>query len=353
MAAFLKQTVLVAALTVAYVRLATTDLVPLTGDHVCVSKTCTAVEKNESYVGCAGCPPDQEPPVDNSTTDCRELPTSTTAVPLPSPASPKCPTSRTQTCYRTVVRYEERSANVKHCCPGYVEKEEGKCIWHHPLHHLACQVTGARLRHFRPSWRCGAHARCVVKSCICDRGYTADSAGFHCIDIDECVTQHPCEHYCNNTDGGYICQCRPSHDLHSNGHNCTAKTLTNPGPAKTQTSTTTVPAAISTTSPPSTPRTSIEGPQRAVHLEDASTSTSLVAGLAAGAALVVVVAAAALYYQRRRAFQRRPAGGDTEHSAYLPPGGATAIIVPPQHDGHLAFENHLYQDLPPHGNTDA
>ena len=31
MAAFLKQTVLVAALTVAYVRLATTDLVPLTG----------------------------------------------------------------------------------------------------------------------------------------------------------------------------------------------------------------------------------------------------------------------------------------------------------------------------------
>ena len=52
-----------------------------------------------------------------------------------------CGSSRTQTCYRTVVRYEERSANVKHCCPGYVEKEEGKCICEYPLTTPICFVT--------------------------------------------------------------------------------------------------------------------------------------------------------------------------------------------------------------------
>ncbi|KAI0210789.1 hypothetical protein LSAT2_004429 [Lamellibrachia satsuma] len=359
MAAILKQTILLAVLTVAYVRVSTTDLVPLTGDHVCARKTCVAVERNETYVGCPGCPRDQEPPTDDSMRGCGELPfPGFTPPPTPTPSPAECSTARRQTCYHTVTRHEQRSANVRHCCPGYVEKEDGKCIRHHLFHHMACQMMGARVQGFRP-WtgslpkpRCGRNARCVVDHCVCARGYVPDSEGYHCVDIDECVTLWPCEQYCINTDGGYYCECGTLHELHSNLHNCTGTTSTTTSRnAPKATSTTTTRPSSSTTESKTTPGTSNEGAIRGrTDRLNASTSPALITGLLAGAALVVLVAVVALFYIRRQATRRQPAGGDTEHSAYMPPGGVNAIIIP-RHPGHLAFENHLYQDLPPLGHT--
>lgn len=39
-------------------------------------------------------------------------------------------------------------------------------------------------------------------------------------DIDECSTEHNCEHVCVNTDGSYKCACRDGYALDSNGRTC-------------------------------------------------------------------------------------------------------------------------------------
>ena len=39
-----------------------------------------------------------------------------------------CLHSRRETCFHLVTHFEARSTNVKHCCRGYVEREEGKCV---------------------------------------------------------------------------------------------------------------------------------------------------------------------------------------------------------------------------------
>ncbi|WAR19223.1 MATN2-like protein [Mya arenaria] len=42
-----------------------------------------------------------------------------------------------------------------------------------------------------------------------------------CEDVNECNTgAHDCVHICNNTDGGYICSCDPGFSLNSNGNSC-------------------------------------------------------------------------------------------------------------------------------------
>ena len=39
-----------------------------------------------------------------------------------------CLLSRRETCFHLVTHFEARSTNVKRCCAGFVEKEEGKCV---------------------------------------------------------------------------------------------------------------------------------------------------------------------------------------------------------------------------------
>ncbi|GFN92229.1 fibulin-5 [Plakobranchus ocellatus] len=41
------------------------------------------------------------------------------------------------------------------------------------------------------------------------------------LDIDECLLQtDKCDYSCNNTDGGYVCDCAPGFVLNYNGHTC-------------------------------------------------------------------------------------------------------------------------------------
>ena len=44
--------------------------------------------------------------------------------------------------------------------------------------------------------------------CICDKGYTADSTGQKCLDVDECKDASVCRNgQCRNSPGGFQCVC--------------------------------------------------------------------------------------------------------------------------------------------------
>ena len=39
-------------------------------------------------------------------------------------------------------------------------------------------------------------------------------------DVDECISNSPCAHYCTNTAGSFKCSCRPGYKLNSDGKTC-------------------------------------------------------------------------------------------------------------------------------------
>ncbi|XP_053374787.1 fibrillin-2-like [Mercenaria mercenaria] len=57
---------------------------------------------------------------------------------------------------------------------------------------------------------CGENATCYIRKekpeCKCKKGFR--EVNKHCIDVDECTSdKHVCSNSCNNTVGGYVCQC--------------------------------------------------------------------------------------------------------------------------------------------------
>lgn len=65
---------------------------------------------------------------------------------------------------------------------------------------------------------CKNNGKCVKpEQCTCTVGYT----GKHCeLDINECVTDKPCDQMCYNTDGSFYCTCRLGFILHSDRQSC-------------------------------------------------------------------------------------------------------------------------------------
>ena len=43
---------------------------------------------------------------------------------------------------------------------------------------------------------------------------------FFSTDIDECLSDHDCNHTCSNVDGSYTCSCREGYVLQADGRNC-------------------------------------------------------------------------------------------------------------------------------------
>ncbi|XP_052241381.1 uncharacterized protein LOC127851584 [Dreissena polymorpha] len=69
---------------------------------------------------------------------------------------------------------------------------------------------------------CSGVAKCSVSNsevmCVCPNGYN----GTNCSDIDECVIgKNTCSQDCNNTDGGYRCQCKEGYVLQNDNATCT------------------------------------------------------------------------------------------------------------------------------------
>ncbi|OWF37427.1 uncharacterized protein LOC110467400 [Mizuhopecten yessoensis] len=67
---------------------------------------------------------------------------------------------------------------------------------------------------------CHVHAKCILKQCVCDDGYSGD--GINCIDINECETGDDNCHInseCINNEGSFDCSCKPGYE--GNGLTCT------------------------------------------------------------------------------------------------------------------------------------
>lgn len=91
---------------------------------------------------------------------------------------------------RTVFYRQVVHDYVRKCCPGWIsfKSDDQDCM--KPLCLTECLHGG----------NCSG-----PEYCTCPRNYT----GAHCeIDVDECQTgRHDCQHLCNNTIGGYTCDC--------------------------------------------------------------------------------------------------------------------------------------------------
>lgn len=60
-----------------------------------------------------------------------------------------------------------------------------------------------------------------LQRCWCRIGYKPVDDGLVCVDVDECVDRPDfCSHYCNNTQGSFVCFCSQGYVLEPDGHSC-------------------------------------------------------------------------------------------------------------------------------------
>ncbi|XP_021100835.1 fibrillin-3 isoform X3 [Heterocephalus glaber] len=116
-------------------------------------------------------------------------------------------------------------------CPrGYLLEEDGRtckgafacrCPPGFTQRHQACFDQDECLAQPGP---CGAHGRCLNVPgsfrCECYQGFTLDSSGRGCKDVDECDGPHRCRHGCQNEVGGYRCSCPQGFTQHSQWAQC-------------------------------------------------------------------------------------------------------------------------------------
>ncbi|XP_057697171.1 fibrillin-2b isoform X1 [Corythoichthys intestinalis] len=71
---------------------------------------------------------------------------------------------------------------------------------------------------------CGSQASCVNTpgsfNCECSKGFSLDSTGLECEDVDECSSNHRCQHGCQNMMGGFRCGCPQGYVQHYQWNQC-------------------------------------------------------------------------------------------------------------------------------------
>ncbi|XP_030289360.1 fibrillin-2b isoform X1 [Sparus aurata] len=71
---------------------------------------------------------------------------------------------------------------------------------------------------------CGSRASCVNTpgsfNCECSKGFSLDNTGMECEDVDECGSNHRCQHGCQNMLGGYRCGCPQGYVQHYQWNQC-------------------------------------------------------------------------------------------------------------------------------------
>ena len=76
---------------------------------------------------------------------------------------------------------------------------------------------------FDSSVICESHLVChntnTSHYCGCPVGYEFNNID-HCSDIDECINNSNCQHYCVNTEGSFYCACNEGYKLSENGYDC-------------------------------------------------------------------------------------------------------------------------------------
>ncbi|XP_076665417.1 epidermal growth factor-like protein slowdown [Andrena cerasifolii] len=88
------------------------------------------------------------------------------------------------------------------CCPGWTQSTQLSFGCNKPACPAPCLNGGM----------CTSPGRCT-----CPKGFT----GSQCqTDVDECVTEKPCDQLCRNLPGTYECQCRPGFQLQKDGQSC-------------------------------------------------------------------------------------------------------------------------------------
>ncbi|XP_056110763.1 very low-density lipoprotein receptor [Rhinichthys klamathensis goyatoka] len=65
------------------------------------------------------------------------------------------------------------------------------------------------------------HSTPTGTRCWCRIGYKPVDGGLVCVDVDECVDRPDfCSHYCNNTQGSFVCFCSQGYVLEPDGRSC-------------------------------------------------------------------------------------------------------------------------------------
>ncbi|KAM6963382.1 fibrillin-2b isoform 4-T4 [Aplochiton taeniatus] len=71
---------------------------------------------------------------------------------------------------------------------------------------------------------CGSRASCTNTpgsfNCDCQKGFSLDGTGLECEDIDECGSNHRCQHGCQNMMGGFRCGCPQGYVQHYQWNQC-------------------------------------------------------------------------------------------------------------------------------------
>ncbi|CAL7944745.1 unnamed protein product [Xylocopa violacea] len=104
--------------------------------------------------------------------------------------------------YLNIYNIKTDSPSIFLCCPGWTQMTHLSFGCNKPTCPSPCLNGGI----------CTSPGRCT-----CPKGFTGNQCQ---TDVDECVTEKPCDQLCRNLPGAYECHCRPGFQLQKDGQSC-------------------------------------------------------------------------------------------------------------------------------------